>query len=436
MQAWSAEYVAQQTTLSTRRTLLTEEYRQAFADLGDEDKPRIRREKVVADFNKFLADESAFKGRVARFTALKSAVDALGGSGIVVNTLVWEHGYPNDGLSELSQLLDNRYIAKRTHSAIKQSLEAPVPVWIQAGSDAVNQVWAGSLRDDDGNGILEFADEQVKIPAGRWTRELNFLKFLPAEGGDGGALPADYKVRVTIQWREPHDPDVLLGAEPSFPFTLRLLKQLDPDGKTVASDRFAEVSRSDAIPARLMKTVGAGVYEQSIDVTVPAGVYALRVDSKSAFEPSVPARRRIAEIRPRIVVEAADATAAAKGRVVFDTFTPHHVGVGIPGESLQAVTVGSAKAPDYKDVTSNFGAGPGVTLRVKPDLLTSGVLVIDGKGSAGTGIGTAFAGGVAASLLSSGVRAPDLVRTVKLNPGGPLVLPTDFLERLRVRDGK
>ena len=408
MQAWSAEYVAQQTTLSMRRALLTEEYRQAFADLGDEDKPRLRREKVVADFNTFLADESAFKGRVSRFTALKAAVDALAGSGVVINTLVWEHGYPNDGLSELSQLLDNRYVAKRTHSAIKQSLEAPVPVWVQAGSDAVDQVWSGPLRDDDGNGVVEFADESVKVPAKRWTRELNFLKFLPADGGPGGPLPADFKVRVTIQWREPHDPDVILGAEPSFPFTLRLLKQLDPDGKTVASDRFAEVTRSDAIPARIMKTAGAGVYEQSIDVTVPA----------------------------RIVVEASGADSAAKGRVAFDTFTPRHVGVGIPGESLQAVTVGSAKPPAYTDVTSNFGAGPGVTLRVKPDLLTSGVLVIDGKGSAGTGIGTAFAGGVAASLLSSGVRAPDLVRTVKLNPGGPLVLPTDFLERLRARDGK
>lgn len=438
MQAWSAEFVSQQTTLGTRRTLLTEEYRQAFADLSDEDKPRLRREKAAADMTKFLADESAFKGRVERFTALKAAVDALAGAGIVVNTLVWEHGFPNDGLSELSKILDERFFATRRHSAIKASLEAPVPVWVQAGSDAVGQVWAGSLLDDDGNGVLDFAGPDAAIPAKRWTRELNFLKFVPAAGTEGvaGPLPADFKVRVTIQWREPHDPDTVLGAEPMFPFTLRLLRQLDPDGKAIASDRFVEVSRSDAIPARLMKTPASGVYEQSIDVTVPAGVYALRVESKAAFEVNVPARRRIAEIRPRLVVEPADAAATTKGRVVFETFTPRHVGVGIPGESMQALTVGAGKAPDYSVAISNTGAGPGVTLREKPDVLTAGVLVIDGTGAAGTGIGTGFAGGVAASLLSSGVRATDLVKNVKLHPGGPLVLPTDFIERLKSRDGK
>lgn len=436
MQAWAAEYVAQQSALATRRALVTEEYRQAFSNLGDEDTPRIRREKARLEMDKFLADEAAFKRRVERFTNLKSAVDSLGGSGVVVNTLVWEDGYPNDGLSELSQLIDNRFILHRTRSAIKQALEPPVPVWIQAGSDAVKQVWAGPLLDDDGNGILDFAPPSTPIPAKRWTRELNFLRFVPAGGTDGGALPADFRIRLSIQWREPHDPDTVLAAEPQFPFTLRLLRQIDPDGKTIASDRMVEVAKSDTIPARILTTPGAGVYEQTIDVVVPAGVYALRVESRAAFEASIPARRRIAEIRPRIVVEPADAASAAKGLVLFETFTPQHVGVGIPGESLQAVTVGSGKPPAYDVPTSNTGAGPGVTLRVKPDLLTSGVLVIDGKGSVGTGIGTGFAGGVAASLLSSGVRAPDLVRNVKVNPGGPLVLPTDFLQRLKPRDGK
>ena len=50
------------------------------------------------------------------------------------------------------------------------------------------------------------------------------------DGGPGIApLLAGYKLRVTVQWREPHDPDGVVPLDSAFPLKLRLLKQLDPE---------------------------------------------------------------------------------------------------------------------------------------------------------------------------------------------------------------
>ncbi|MGL6094338.1 MAG: hypothetical protein ACRC7O_00870, partial [Fimbriiglobus sp.] len=76
------------------------------------------------------------------------------------------------------------------------------------------------------------------------------------------------------------------------------------------------------------------------------------------------------------------------------------------------------------------GAGPGVTLRVKPDLLTAGVIGVPGGAGAGSGMSAAFVGGAATSVLSAGVRAPDITAALLRNPGVPLVLPTEWLTRL------
>ena len=49
------------------------------------------------------------------------------------------------------------------------------------------------------------------------------------------------KLRVTMQWREPLDPNVPSIEQPIYPATLRLFQQLDPNGEKRPSDEMAEV---------------------------------------------------------------------------------------------------------------------------------------------------------------------------------------------------
>lgn len=429
MQSRSGELVARTDALLVRRTAVAEEYRQAFADLSDEEKPTQRRAAARAAFDKLVADENVLKGAVERFGALKAAVDGLRGGGVVVSTLVWDTGYPLDGLSDLSRLLDDQFLPKPVASALRASKRPPVPVWVQPASTAVGQVWAGPFLDADANGVMEFAPATAPVPAGgRWTRELNFLGFAGADGKVAGVLPAGLKVRATVQWREPHDADAGLAPEIVFPLNLRLVRQLDPEGKVLATDEFAEVGLSAGRPVRLLKTLGSGAFEQTLEVTIPAdGVYALRVEGRPAPDAPFGTPQRV-EVYPRVVIEAADAASAAKGRPVLQTYAGTAVGVGVPGDSPSAVTVGIDGGP-----TTLTGTGPGVALATKPDLLAPGTLVIDGNTVGGSGVAAGFAAGTAASLLSAGARINDLGKITGLKPGDPLVLPKKWVDTLRPR---
>ncbi|HET6575056.1 MAG TPA: hypothetical protein VFG68_15725 [Fimbriiglobus sp.] len=430
MQSRSQELISRAEALTTRRTLVTEQYRRAFTTLSDQPAAVRARQEARAALDQLVADERTYNAAVARFTALKDAVDSLRGSAVVVNTLVWDTGFPQDGLSALSRLLEERFQPRPARSALQASRAPTVPIWVQAASTAVGQVWAGPYRDADDNGALEFAPPDAALPKGRWSRELNFLGFEPAGGKAAAALPAGLKLRFTVQWREPRIDAGVLTREPAFPFTIRLLRQLDTEGKTIASDELVEVARSVGAPVRLLETAGSAAYEQSMEVTVPAdGVYALRLESGYAIEGLLPALRRGMEFSPRVVVEPADPASAAKGTPVFQTYPTINAGVGVPGESPAAVTVGIL-GPNGESVGTLTGAGPGIALRVKPDLLTTGVWVTDGGGASGSAVSAAYAAGVAASLRSAGVRVSDMQRSLSLDPGRPLVLPTQLLSNL------
>ena len=434
----SVELIDRADDLEFRRERVVDEYTRAFQNLSDDPKVAARRADAAAAMTALRADEADHRGRLNRLAALKAAVDGLAGADVVVNTLVWEDGYPLDGLSELSQFLAAKFAGRAAHAPLGVPDRPTIPVWVQAGSDALGRVWAGPFLDADGNGVLEFAPGSSPRPEGRWTRELNFLRYAPADGTPGGlAIPAGTAVRVTVQWREPHPLGQVLPAEPVFPLTLRLLRQVDPLAQTAASDELVEVARSTTPPVRLMKSAGSGVYERSVVVTIPTdGVYALRVDGGAAASPLVPALETGFEIYPRIVIDAADARTAAAGTVLFDTFVPRAVGVGIPGDSPASLTVGVGLPPAYTVPASLTAAGPGVALAVKPDLLTAGTIVVDGSGGTGPGVSTGFAGGAAAVLASAGVRATDLIRAVGMTPGGPLVLPQAWLDHVRPRTAK
>ncbi len=431
MQSRSEELIRRAEALAVRRNVVTEEYRRAFATLSDEPAAVKRRQAARAALDQLTADERAYNAAVGRFTALKAAVDSLRGTAVVVNTLVWDAGFAQDGLSAVSRVLEARFQPRPVASSLEAARRPPVPLWVQAASTAVGQAWAGPFRDADGNGVMEFAPPDAPLPTGRWTRELNFLGFEPAGGGPAAAaLPAGLRLRFTVEWREPHDEEGFLPREPIVPFTLRLMRQLDPEGKAVASDELVEVARSAGSPVRLLRTPGSAAYEQTLEVTVPAdGVYALRLEGGLADADLLPALRRGSEITPRVLVRPADPASAAKGRAVFATYPTAAAGVGVPGDSPAAVTVGVA-GPGGKPVGTLTGAGPGVQLRTKPDLLTGGVWVADGVGASGSGVAAAYVGGAAASLRSAGLRAGDLQRSIGLAPGRPLVIPADWLATL------
>lgn len=430
MQSRSQELVSRAESLTIRRTVVTAQYQRAFTTLSDEPAAAKARQEARAALDQLVADEQAYNAAVERFTAVKSAVDSLRGTAVVVNTLVWDTGFPQDGLSALSRLLEERFLPRPTRSALHADREPPAPTWVQAASTAVGQVWAGPFRDADDNGALEFAPADGTLPKGRWTRELNFLGFEPSGGQVVAALPAGLKLRITVQWREPRLEAGVFTREPAFPFTIRLLRQLDPEGKAVASDELVEVARSVGNPVRLLETAGSAAYEQTLEVTVPAeGVYALLLEGGSAMEGLLPVQRRGMEFTPRVVIQPADPASAGKGRAVFQTFSTIAAGVGTPGESPAAVTVG-VLGPDGAAVGTLTGAGPGVALRTKPDLLATGIWATDGGSASGSAVSAAYAAGTAASLRSAGVRVSDVQRSLDLAKGQPLVVPSELLSAL------
>lgn len=409
--------------LESERRSVTNEVEKAYSDLSDDPRAVKRRADASAALKKLQADTAAYNTLLERYLSIQGSIDVVKRATVVVNTLVWETGHPHDGESELSQLIERKFVTGTAVSALRASRQPPAPAWVQAGGVSVGAAWTGPFRDADRNRLMEFADAKGTLPAGRWSKELAFLGYQQG-GKTQAALPAGLKLRVTMQWREPHRPEVLLPSEPAHALRLRLFRQLDPKGEAVASDELAEVAVSSGNSVRLSKTPGSGVYEETLSATLPAdGVYALRVEG-GADNGGLPAAATLdAELYPRVVVELTEADQAGKGKVVFADVAVQRSGVGIPGDSPGAVVVGVG---DAKGATSATGVGPAIPLGTKPDLLVEGRI----GGASGTGVAAGYLGGAAACLMQAGVRPSDLVKTVGLKPGDRFVLPESWLKSL------
>lgn len=427
MQARGIELLNLSRELDQRRDLVIDEYREAFSDLSDEDDAVKRREAAQKAVNQLKQDELNFRERNLRLVSLLEGLNALKGTDVVVNTMVWETGYPNDGLSMVSQYLDAHYVTKPSRNGLDGQRLARVPVWVQAASDAIGSVWAGPFLDADGNGVMEFANLGQKLPAATWSRELNFLGSLGADGQVTRPLPAGKKIRVALQWREP----LPLEANrpiPVFMPSIRILRQLDPMGMTAASDEMVEVARSGGNPVPIQYNPRSVVLEYSLDIELPTdGVYAVRIEGSSTAAGTLPILDRTIEIQPRIVVDALD---GGKDRIVFDTFATKSAGVGVPADSSAAITIGYALGAGGTQAEGLTGTGPGVTLRAKPDLVVPGPITVQGSTAFGSPVAAGFAGGVAASLIDAGVRPSNLTRTIGLRPTDPLVLPQAWLDAI------
>jgi hypothetical protein len=379
--------------------------------------------------------------REARVVDLFAKVRELKGFAIVVNPYGWSEGYAAGAASPLGASLD-RHSQKG-------------PLWFQPAGDHRRQAWHGLWRDDDRNGILEFAPPSTPLPKGRWSRELNFLAYQPWEGAVAGDLPEKAKVRIALQWREAHDADYYLRpAEPDMylrplaDLRVTLVRQRDPETKTLPADAFDVIARNTALPQRITHDPTGSVYEQILEVDLEkAGRYALQIDrplpqrwmlakedasKRRRFElieglttsgtrpvgtPALPELDATWELRPRLIVEAADEATRAKGRIVLDDWWTENGALGMPAGAQTVISVGAVGLDGKARETSNQGPPAYLDLAKKPSLFMFDAVGIGHGPAYGTTLANAFAAGQAAAMMSAGKTADQVREAIRLNPG-------------------
>jgi hypothetical protein len=272
---------------------------------------------------------------------------------------------------------------------------------------------------------MEFAPANLPLPASNWTPEMNFLGVQSPTGQVTPDLPAGTKVRFTMQWREPLDPNLPAVDRPAYPVVLRVFRQIDPAGEKRPSDEMAEDARSAAGPYPILLTKTFVIYEQILDFTAPVdGRYTLLIATGYQPEPILPGLKREVEISPRVYAETLSAK-PGEGRVVFRSYVTPMAGVGIPGDSAGVTTVGIPVVSEQL-----FGGGTGLTLRAKPDLY--GPEAIDaGAAARGSGIATGYVGGMAAALVQAGAAGANPFQSAGFAPNRMAVVPETWMRYLR-----
>jgi hypothetical protein len=438
--ARNRDLLADNEALRILRRQVNDEQAALALDFSQDEATIERRKKLAEKMAELVAKEKQYLDRLTRFTQLEEDLANLRLVNVVVNGLAWDVGYPVDGSGPLSQYLDGVLFAPRSgHRAIGPAY------WFQLAGDTRGQSWNGSLADSDGNGAFEFAEPGMPLPVERWTRELNFLGWVPAEGGNRVAdLPAGAKMRVAVQWTETHDSqaDASDGTDPYRTPIVNLqiivLRQRDPSGAKVASDDFNVIARSARLPQMIERTPTMATYEAIVEFTVEsAGRYALRLEGivpptiRPAGAPTVPAQNRRWEPRARVFVEASGAT---NGRPVIADFPSMFGGLGTPGDAIVPRTVGAANSRRVAQPYSAAGPSAGRDMLTKPTFIAFDELPLPGGvSSGGTGCAAGFAGGLAASMLSAGAPPGSELHWLGIPPGGLLVVPDVWLDQLSRR---
>jgi len=206
--------------------------------------------------------------------------------------------------------------------------------WVHAVPKLSGQRWVRLFRDDDADGVMEFAPFD-RAAGGR--ADLNYLLWQPHPWLQGGAtnlyathLPGKTVVRVTLQWREAHLPEWKReGNEDHYrqaisPFRIVVLKQRDPTGQLLPVDTFEIVARSQGWADRLEDHPRYGIYQQTVRFIVPEeGRYAIRLEGKnpdSTLPVGVVRSGRLErfELYPQLQVEVINPLARGQGRVVLE----------------------------------------------------------------------------------------------------------------------
>jgi hypothetical protein len=245
-------------------------------------------------------------------------------------------------------------------------------------------------------------------------------------------------VRVSVQWREPHDSQVAESEyrQPIAPLDLMLLRQRDPTAEKLASDDLEIMARSEGNAERLLAEPDFGIYEQSIELTLPAGGhYALRLDGKQpvGIRPGgalgIKEQEIHWELRPRVFVEVLDGATRAKGRIVFGDYSSEAGGVAVPADARTVVAVGALDASKRPEPFSAIGAGPSTELGVKPDVLTFDRIPSISGPAKGSPLAAAFATGIGASLISAGAERGNFLHWLRIPPGGPFEVPEGWIRK-------
>jgi hypothetical protein len=381
--------------------------------------------------------EENLRQHVFRFRSYIDDLRGLKDAHIVACPLLWNAGYPLGGGSAFSHWLDD--------------LPWRGPLWFQSAGNAGGQAWTGLFRDADGNGVMEFAPEDARLPRGRWTAELNFLGWQPHEKNPLPELPQQGKLRISIQWREPHDPahqprpgEKDEYRQPLAQLRLVLLRQRDPDGKKTSADSFEVVAISHGLPQRLENQPNFAVYEQTLDVAIPQpGRYAVRVerqrDARWVMETDPQTKRPVLarieglaavgvrplgsavlpalaeqwELRPRIFVEMVDDATRRLGRPVFLDFATSPGAVGPPADSRQVISVAAADLSDRPRSFSPGGPPAGMELAGIPSILAyDGLGRTVAGGAFGSSVSTCFAAGLASAMMSAGLTREQILLVI------------------------
>jgi hypothetical protein len=410
--------------LRLRRDDLNRERRAILNDFSTDEAAMQRRDehfKKAADLER---DELALEERQGRFLALLRAYQDLRGIQVVSSNVVWNTGYPVDGSHPLTRYFNDH--PKRT------------ALWFQSAGNTTRQTWTGLFRDVDGNGVMEFAPLAVPLRPDRWTPELNFLGWQPFWKAQSPDLPAKAQLRLSIQWREAHDPDLYQAGEDAYRkplanLQLLVLRQRDPSGTLLPADDLEVVARSVGLPQRLNNHPAFATYEQTVEFTAdPAGRYAVRVEGRKpagtrpAAVPTLPILEQTWELWPRLTVEVLDEPSRQAGRPVFLDYFTALGSLGAPADAQGVITVGAADATGNPQPYSTSGPPWNRDLLVKPD-----VLVFDGfrlglAGVAeiyGSNLATPFAAGMAAAMFSAGIPWSQWDCYLHAQPGQLLRLP-------------
>jgi hypothetical protein len=435
---------------------LDEEYGYLGAIYGWIFNPRVlhqqRREYQVRE-------QQALEERGDVLRKLIDEVRSLKGIQIVANPFVWNDGYPLGGMSPLSQWFDETPYLYRSPSPKRQGL-----LWFQSAGNTRGQSWTGMFRDEDENGVMEFAPPESPLPKGLWTHELSFIGWQPYEGKKTAALPNATKLRISMQWREPHDPAYFArpGEEDSYrkplaEMRLAVLRQLNPEGKEVAADTFEVIGYSYALPQRLDYAPDYGVYEQTVEFTPDKpGRYALRVQRQRpsrwamAADPdtgnpvmekipglvatgirpagaaTLPALEKHWDFKPRFFVDVTDEAAQRVGRPVFLDYATDLGDIGVPADARTVVTVGAADLDSHLQPYSAAGPPAGLELFRKPNIFAYDSLRAGPEGTRGafgSSLSTSFAAGLAASLLSSPMTRDQFMEHLQRESGRVLRVP-------------
>jgi hypothetical protein len=426
-----------------------------------ESQERIKRAQAALEENQRA--EKALLVRVDKYLRLRAELDQLQGTRVIVNTLTWNDGYPLDGSSELSKYLDEKpFIGFRgtvTRSRIASSRVDTGTLWVQAAGDTRGQTWVGLFHDEDGNGAMEFAGPDSAPIKGRWSSELNFLGWQAHDAKIALDLPEKIRVRVAMQWREPHDPALSQASDdpylaPVANLGLVVVRQRDPSGAKLPTDDLEIIARSVGTPIRLLHTLNSSTYEATVEFDAPAGGrFAIRVEgrvpaSNRPGEVSLDPSRPPIDVRPRIAIDTIDAVSRTKGRVVFQDYAGESTwppadaakfprtqqqfgGVGMPADARSVLTVGAAGRDGRAQYYSSVGAGPGRELLIKPDVLGYDSFDVGGgTRAAGSWMAAAFDAGLAACLLgaNSPAQTKQFLQLMDLKPGAVLKVPENWFK--------